>query len=88
VDKLAGAYGESRNYAFDTLEMRAPYDLRIAVVHRGKLVSLEARMERLMQLYFVELLRDRLRMPCAKLGGRWIAEVDKAKRGKDTAKGS
>jgi hypothetical protein len=82
IDKLAAAYGDNRNFAFDTLEMRAPYDLRIAVVHKGKLVSLEPRMERLMQLYFVELLRERLRMPCVKLAQRWITDVDKSKSGK------
>ena len=65
--KLGNVYSRRREYAFKELEFRAAYDYRNALFHKGVMQSFSARLERLMQCYFYDFLRDRLNLPCKSL---------------------
>jgi hypothetical protein len=65
--KLGNAYGRNKAFAYDNLEFRKIYDRRHALFHKGQQQSLDSRSERLTQLYFFELLRLRLHLPCKHL---------------------
>lgn len=65
--KLANAYGMKKEFAYSKLEFRRVYDLRHNIVHKGGQANLDGRMERLLQSYFLELMRARLGLKCERL---------------------
>jgi hypothetical protein len=65
--RLGNVYSRGREYAFNELEFRAAYDYRNALFHKGVMQSFSARLERLMQCYFYDFLRDRLNFSCKSL---------------------
>ncbi|UPJ57932.1 hypothetical protein [Bradyrhizobium sp. 192] len=65
--KIGNAYGQNKTYAYDDLEFRSVYERRHALFHKGSFSSFDSRSERLIQLYFFELLRLRLHLPCKRL---------------------
>lgn len=65
--KLGNAYRATKTFAYKDLEFDPIYKLRHAVVHKGKRAVLDARMERVMQCCFIDLLRARLDLPCKRL---------------------
>lgn len=70
--KLGNAYGTNKTFASRSLEFDSIYKLRHAVVHKGKRAVLDARMERVMQCCFVDLLRARLDLPCKRLSEGYV----------------
>jgi len=60
--KLANTYSKPKMFAYDTLEFRAVYDARHNYFHKGFRPSLSSRQERLVQCYFLDLLRARLHL--------------------------
>jgi hypothetical protein len=70
--KLGNAYGKNKAYAYEDLEFRSVYDRRHALFHKGSFQSFDSRCERLTQLYFFELLRHRLHLPCKRLAAAAI----------------
>jgi hypothetical protein len=65
--KLANAYGVKKQFIYDDLEFRRAYEYRHALFHRGITHDYDSRLERLMQCYFLDLLRARLHLPCMRL---------------------
>jgi hypothetical protein len=65
--KLGNAYGVNKTFVYKDLEFEPIYKLRQAITHKGKRALLDARMERVMQCCFVDLMRKRLDLPCKKL---------------------
>jgi len=65
--KLGNAYSRHPQYALEELEFRAAHNYRQALFHKGIMQSFTARLERLMQCYFYDLLRARLNLPCKSL---------------------
>lgn len=65
--KLGNAYGQNKTYVYETLEFRQVYNARHNFFHKGIFPYLSSRQERLVQCYFMDLLRERLRLPCKQL---------------------
>jgi hypothetical protein len=76
--KLGNAYGKSKTYAYNDLEFRSVYDRRHALFHKGISQSFGSRCERLIQLYFFELLRHRLHLPCKSLAAAAIDALNRS----------
>lgn len=82
--KLARAYGKSKNYAYDDLLFRRASELRHSIAHKGGTAALAARMERLIQCYFLDLLRAELKLSCMRLTQGLLEDltsIDEARKG-------
>ena len=74
--KLAAAYGESKKFAEEDLETKAFIRFRDRLIHQGSIETLHSRMERLLQCYFIDLMRARLRLPCERLTAQMRKAID------------
>jgi hypothetical protein len=77
--RLAEVYGERSGFARDNLETRTYIRFRDRLMHQGMIETLDSKMERLLQCYFIELLRDRLGLPCERLTAGMLEAMAKAK---------
>lgn len=73
TDHLAQAYGKPFAIVRDGLELSVCLQMRYEIVHLGKTHSLDARTERLLQGYFLDLMRFELGLPCRYLAGSLLA---------------
>lgn len=66
-DALAKAYGENRQFVDDSLCFKELAQMRIQLVHFGKFRTLLSYQERLLQIYFWEIVRSQIGLACRKL---------------------
>jgi hypothetical protein len=67
---LARAYGESVQFANKTLQFDEVKQLRHDLIHDGKFEKLEPNIERRIQGIFLDLWRERMGLPCARISQR------------------
>lgn len=78
TDHLAKAYGVEFAAVRDALELRACLRMRNDIVHLGQTRMLSAHMERLLQGYFLDLMRFELSLPCLRITESFIAAAASA----------
>lgn len=69
-DYWTAAYGENIVFVDQSLSFKQVANLRHELIHRGYFIRLEPEIERIMQGYFIDLIRFRIGLPCLRLTQR------------------